>query len=100
MKHAKSIHLQYSNIYLISILFIYSVNSFFPDSYSTEVFFVDNQDNVCKQYDWLLKDLIKANQNRHKQPWVIAMGHRPMYCSNKNIDDCTGRILGYWVKYG
>lgn len=69
-------------------------------SYSTEVFFVENQDYVCKQYDWLLKDLIKANRNRRSRPWVVAMGHRPMYCSNKNIDDCTGRILGYWVKYG
>lgn len=69
-------------------------------SYSTEVFFIENQDYVCKQYDWLLKDLIKANQNRRSRPWVVAMGHRPMYCSNKNIDDCTGRILGYWVKYG
>ncbi|XP_062571546.1 acid phosphatase type 7-like [Saccostrea cucullata] len=69
-------------------------------SYSTEVFFVDNQDYVCKQYNWLLEDLKKANQNRHNRPWIIAMGHRPMYCSNKNIDDCTGRVLGYWVKYG
>ncbi len=31
----------------------------------------------------------KANKNRAAVPWVITMGHRPMYCSNKDGDDCT-----------
>ncbi|KAJ8303060.1 hypothetical protein KUTeg_019456, partial [Tegillarca granosa] len=69
-------------------------------SYSTEAFFSDNQFYTCDQFEWLKKDLIQANKNRHKHPWIIAMGHRPMYCSNRDIDDCTGRILGYWVKKG
>ncbi|KAH8736638.1 Metallo-dependent phosphatase-like protein [Ilyonectria robusta] len=32
-----------------------------------------------EQYQWLAKDL--ASVDRHKTPWVIVMGHRPMYSS-------------------
>ena len=28
-------------------------------------------------------------ENRAKRPWIITMGHRPMYCSNTDNDDCT-----------
>ncbi|KAK3589338.1 hypothetical protein CHS0354_026996 [Potamilus streckersoni] len=69
-------------------------------SYSTEVYFIYNEDYVCTQFYWLLDDLIKANQKRDKRPWIIAMGHRPMYCSNNNADDCTGRFISRWVKRG
>lgn len=31
----------------------------------------------------------KANSNRHNIPWIITMGHRPMYCSDFDGDDCT-----------
>jgi len=44
---------------------------------------------VAKQYEWLEQDLIKANKNREQVPWIITFGHRPMYCSNLNRDDCT-----------
>lgn len=33
--------------------------------------------------------LQKANKNRAVRPWIITMGHRPMYCSNADLDDCT-----------
>lgn len=26
---------------------------------------------------------------RIQRPWIVAFGHRPMYCSNANADDCT-----------
>lgn len=26
---------------------------------------------------------------RKNQPWIVVYGHRPMYCSNRNNDDCT-----------
>lgn len=57
-------------------------------SYSSEVFFVRSQD-VARQQEWLLADLKQANARRDQQPWVVAFGHRPMYCSNTDGDDCT-----------
>ncbi|XP_076463658.1 acid phosphatase type 7-like isoform X2 [Babylonia areolata] len=62
-------------------------------SLSTEYYFFIYYGIVqpIEQYRWLEKDLIEANkpENRAKRPWIITMGHRPMYCSNKNGDDCT-----------
>ncbi|TGZ58191.1 hypothetical protein CRM22_009697 [Opisthorchis felineus] len=39
---------------------------------------------VVRQYEWIKKDLEEANkpENREARPWIIAMAHRPMYCSN------------------
>ena len=35
--------------------------------------------------------LLQANtpEARSKRPWIIVFGHRPMYCSNNDDDDCT-----------
>ena len=58
-------------------------------SYSSEVYF--DGWGVQEQYDWLEKDLQSANapENRSVCPWIITYGHRPMYCSNLDGDDCT-----------
>lgn len=37
---------------------------------------------IWAQYDYLEQMLIRANQNRHQRPWIIVMGHRPMYSTN------------------
>ncbi|KAL6059117.1 Purple acid phosphatase [Balamuthia mandrillaris] len=59
-------------------------------AYSTEVFFQPSDKYTPqRQYQWLVKDLTKANLNREERPWIIVFGHRPMYCSNENHDDCT-----------
>lgn len=60
---------------------------------STEVYYFLNYGlkMLAFQYSWLEHDLIEANkpENRQKRPWIILYGHRPMYCSNENGDDCT-----------
>lgn len=33
------------------------------------------------QIKWLLSDLKMANKNRHLHPWVIVLGHKPLYCT-------------------
>ncbi|TKC40055.1 hypothetical protein EI555_019865, partial [Monodon monoceros] len=39
----------------------------------------------------LRPSLQKANKNPAAPPWIITMGHRPMYCSSADWDDCTWR---------
>jgi len=33
------------------------------------------------QQKWIEQDLIQANKNRNKFPWIIVYFHRPLYCS-------------------
>lgn len=62
-------------------------------SIATELLFYVNYGLVpiVEQFKWLEKDLAEAAkpENREKRPWIIIYGHRPMYCSNDDNDDCT-----------
>uniref|UniRef100_A0A1I7XK84 Metallophos domain-containing protein n=1 Tax=Heterorhabditis bacteriophora TaxID=37862 RepID=A0A1I7XK84_HETBA len=59
--------------------------------FSTEFYFYTNYgwDQIQNQWNWLVSDLQKANANRASVPWLITLGHRPMYCSDYDGDDCT-----------
>lgn len=76
-----------------SIFYSWNIGPAHIISISTEVYFFLNYglEQVVQQYDWLEKDLQEAAspQNRKLHPWIITMGHRPMYCSNSDGDDCT-----------
>ncbi|VDK69104.1 unnamed protein product [Litomosoides sigmodontis] len=58
---------------------------------STEFYYFTEYGSVqiANQWKWLVDDLKQASENRDKYPWIITMGHRPMYCSNYDSDDCT-----------
>ena len=60
-------------------------------AFSTEFyFFVEyGWGQIGNQFRWLEKDLQEATANRGQQPWIITMGHRPMYCSDDFRDDCS-----------
>ena len=34
------------------------------------------------QHRWMEADLRKANSRRHQVPWLVVVGHRPLYCSS------------------
>ncbi|KAL8619772.1 hypothetical protein ACOMHN_025858 [Nucella lapillus] len=71
-------------------------------SLSTEYYFYLQYgfEQPIEQYRWLEQDLKEANrpENRAQRPWIITMGHRPMYCSNRDGDDCTKHES--WVRTG
>ncbi|XP_072023966.1 acid phosphatase type 7-like [Amphiura filiformis] len=65
-------------------------------SFSTEANFFSSQVVINNQMAWLQKDLEEATkpENRAKYPWIIAMGHKPMYCTwNTGVEDCA-KIVG------
>lgn len=55
-----------------------------------------NDNKAYEQYQWLKDDL--ESVNRKKTPWVIVMGHRPMYSSatsgyQKNLRDAFESLM-------
>ncbi|KAL9954279.1 hypothetical protein ACROYT_G041794 [Oculina patagonica] len=68
-------------------------------SFSTEVYYWLNYgiEQIVQQYEWLIKDLQEAAspENRRLRPWIITMGHKPMYCDNDDGDYCklTNRVI-------
>ncbi|KAL5022477.1 hypothetical protein ScPMuIL_001632 [Solemya velum] len=62
-------------------------------SLSTEyLFYLQYGDaQAARQYEWLEQNLKMANTpaKRAQTPWIITMGHRPMYCSNTGVFGCV-----------
>ncbi|CAL4076892.1 unnamed protein product, partial [Meganyctiphanes norvegica] len=46
---------------------------------------------LSNQWNWLINDLEMATKPvaRAERPWIIIYGHRPMYCTSSDRDDCT-----------
>lgn len=62
--------------------------------FSTEFYYFLEQTGMVplhNQYYWIEEDLRRAStpDQRAKRPWIIVLGHRPMYCSSNDGDDCT-----------
>ena len=77
-----------------SLFYSFNIGPAHVIAFSTEYYYFGHKygyESVFAQYHWLEQDLIEANkpENREARPWIIAMGHRPMYCSNHNRADCN-----------
>ena len=58
---------------------------------NTELFYNEYfKKRFFNQIDFISKELSRINRSIY--PWVVATGHRPMYCSNSDNDDCT-----HWI---
>ena len=69
-------------------------------AFSTEFYFSVEYGwtQIAQQYAWLEADLKEANkeQNRKLRPWIVTLGHRPMYCSSSSkLSKCRqeGQII-------
>lgn len=75
-----------------SLMYSFDMGPMHIISISTEVYYFINYGlkQIVNQYEWLVDDLKTANlpANRQKHPWIVVIGHRPMYCSNSNPGDC------------
>jgi len=72
-----------------NMFFSYDIGPVHFVSVSTEFYYFLNYGymQVKNQYDWLEADL--SGVDRSVTPWVVLYGHRPMYCTNDDRDDCT-----------
>lgn len=53
-------------------------------AYNTEAFFFPEsfvEQDMREMVDWMRRDLQAAAANREAVPWIVAAGHRPMYCA-------------------
>lgn len=60
-------------------ILMFSTEFYYYTEYGTE--------QIKQQYRFIEEDLKRANANRKQRPWIIVMGHRPMYCLKKD-DEC------------
>lgn len=54
-------------------------------SINTEAILTNSQEKY-KQIQWLKRDLESANKQRQLHPWIIVMGHKPMYCTKSLME--------------
>merc|ERR1711990_1166929 len=71
-----------------NMYYSYDVGPAHVVSYSTEFYYWIGYGwkQIAYQYEWLQNDLMEAAkpENRAKRPWIITIGHKPLYCSSSN----------------
>ncbi|OQR82150.1 calcineurin-like phosphoesterase [Thraustotheca clavata] len=75
---------------------------------NTEIYFRKHKEDpniIDKQLQWLESDLLVANGNRTASPWIIVIGHRPLYCTSDEQCDQPATTLrnafeDIFYKYG
>uniref|UniRef100_A0A834VHS0 Purple acid phosphatase n=2 Tax=Sarcoptes scabiei TaxID=52283 RepID=A0A834VHS0_SARSC len=76
-----------------NLFYSFHIGSALVIGFSSEFYYFTNYGlkQIENQYRWLEEVLSEANkpENRCRFPWIIAMCHRPMYCSSRDDDDCT-----------
>ncbi|KAI9320919.1 Metallo-dependent phosphatase-like protein [Dichotomocladium elegans] len=70
------------------LLYSFNYKSLHLVAFSTEVYFNNDQGELNTALNWLEDDLAKANAQRNERPWIIVMGHRPLYCTPADDKDC------------
>lgn len=74
-----------NNYYSVDVGLVHfiSVNMHFYDDCKTS-----DQTQQAKQQmlEWLESDLKRANANRKQVPWIIASGHKALYCSSTECE--------------
>jgi hypothetical protein len=61
-------------------------------AFDAELYYFDSYHTWVAMEKWLRADLAAANANRKNVPWIIAFGHRPLYCtaaSDDYEDECA-----------
>ncbi|CDH48613.1 iron zinc purple acid phosphatase-like [Lichtheimia corymbifera JMRC:FSU:9682] len=71
------------------MLYSFDYKSMHLVSFSTEAYFSNDTNELQTALQWLEQDLKRANAMRHKRPWLVIMGHRPLYCTPRNDKDCS-----------
>ncbi|TKR70323.1 hypothetical protein L596_022364 [Steinernema carpocapsae] len=73
-----------------SLFYSFDIGPVHVVGFSSEFYFYTKYgwDQIGNQWNWLLKDLQKAEKNRKNVPWIVTMAHKPMYCSDFYADDC------------
>jgi len=59
-------------------------------AYNTEAYFEPSKQNETQEMlAFVEKDLQQATARRKDTPWIVAYGHRPMYCSAWHFQGCS-----------
>lgn len=49
-------------------------------------------EDFLRQLKWLVRDLTQYSDVRKKYPWLIVMGHKPLYCSPNKYSEMINKV--------